>query len=285
MKIGALGVIVGDLTDVDYNKIRWASELGFHGLGAHITVPAETIAERTIATVRTAFADHGMALLQLWPLYPCIISPDESIRKAGVAQARESVKLAAKLGAPASGVRPTSLSPRGDWAPHPDNYKPETEDRFVRSLTEILQTAGDFGIDIILEMHQTTVLKDAVTVRRVIDRVASPRLKVNIDPVNFVDSLATAFDPAPMIHELFDLLGPFADTVHVKDFYLQDHFVLHISETVVGTGMMDIDTVLRRAHAALPGGFVIIEHLPLSLVPLAKRNLTERIQALDIPIG
>lgn len=285
MKIGALGVIVGDLTDVDYNKIRWASELGFHGLGAHITVPAETIAERTIANVRTAFADQGMALLQLWPLYPCIISPDESIRKAGVAQARESVKLAARLGAPASGVRPTSLSPRGDWAPHPDNYKPETEDRFVRSLTEILQTAGDFGIDIILEMHQTTVLKDAVTVRRVIDRVASPRLKVNIDPVNFVDSLATAFDPAPMIHELFDLLGPFADTVHVKDFYLQDHFVLHISETVVGTGMMDIDTVLRRAHAALPGGFVIIEHLPLSLVPLAKRNLTERIQALDIPIG
>lgn len=285
MRIGALGVIVGDLTDVDYNKIRWASELGFHGLGAHITVPAESISDHTIANVKAAFAGQGMAFLQVWPLYPCIISPDESVRRAGVAQARESVKLAAKLGVSGSGVRPTSLSPRGDWAPHPDNYKPETEDRFVHSLNEILQTAHDLGIDIILEMHQTTLLKDARTVRRVIDRIGSPRLKVNIDPVNFVNSLEVAFNPAPMIQELFDLLGPFVDTVHVKDFYLQDHFVLHISETVVGTGIMDIDMVLRRAHETQPGGYVIIEHLPISLVPLAKRNLTERIQALNIPIG
>ncbi|MBX7235242.1 MAG: sugar phosphate isomerase/epimerase [Caldilineales bacterium] len=285
MKIGALGVIVGDLTDVDYNKIRWAAELGFHGLGAHITVPAESISDRTIANVKTAFADQGMALLQLWPLYPCIISPDEGVRQAGVEQARASVKLASKLGVPASGVRPTSLSPRGDWAPHPDNYKPETEDRFLRSLSDILQTADDYGIDIILEMHQTTLLKDAPTVRRLLDRVASPRLKVNIDPVNFVNSLAVAFDSAPMIHELFDLLGPFADTVHVKDFYLQDHFVLHISETVVGTGMMDIDTVLRRAEQAIPNGYVIVEHLPLALIPLARQNLAGRMKALGISIG
>lgn len=285
MKIGALGLIVGDLTDVDYNKIRFAAELGFHGLGAHLTAPAETISERTVANVKAAFADQGLEFLQLWPLYPCLITPDESVRQAGVAQARASVKLAAKLGVPGSGIRPTSLNPRGDWWPHPDNYKPETEDRFLRSLAEILETANDYGIDIILEVHQTTLLKDAPTVRRIIDRIGSDRLKVNLDPVNFVADLQIACNPAPMIHEMFDLLGPFADTVHVKDFYLEDRFVLHISETVVGTGMMDLDTVLRRAHETLPGGYVIIEHLPISLLALAKRNLTDKIKALGLPLG
>ena len=147
MKIGALGYIVGDLTDVNYNKVRWAAELGFHGLGAHLTVPAESISDRTIANARAAMADQGLAFLQVWPQYPCIITPDETVRRAGVAQARESVKLAAKLGIPGSGVRPTSLNPRGDWWPHPDNFKPETEDRFVRSMREILETADDCGVN------------------------------------------------------------------------------------------------------------------------------------------
>jgi len=30
---------------------------------------------------------------------------------------------------------------------------------------------------------------------------------------------------------------------------------------------------------------VIIEHLPVSLIPLAKRNLSAKIQELGIPIG
>lgn len=88
-----------------------------------------------------------------------------------------------------------------------------------------------------------------------------------------------------MIHDLFDQLGPYVDTVHVKDFYLEDRFVLHISETVIGTGLMDLGTVLRRAYQTSPDGFVIVEHLPVSLIPLAKRNLTAKIKELGIPIG
>jgi sugar phosphate isomerase/epimerase len=284
MKIGLLGLIVGDLRDVTYNKIRFAAELGFHGLGAHLTVPAETISDRTIVTVKSMIGDQNQDFLQLWGQYPCIISPDESVRRAGVMQAREIVKLAAKLGVPGAGVRPTSLNPRGDWWPHPDNFKPETEDRFVKSLLEILETANDYGVNIILEIHQTTLLNTANNVRRVIERTGSPRVKVNIDPCNFIGDLKTAFNPASMVCELFDELGQYADTVHLKDYYLEDRFVLHIAETVIGTGIMDLDTVLRCAQQVLPNGYLVIEHLPVSLIPLAKRNLTQKIMELGIPL-
>jgi sugar phosphate isomerase/epimerase len=48
---------------------------------------------------------------------------------------------------------------------------------------------------------------------------------------------------------------------------------------------MDFEPILRRAQAANPNGYVVIEHLPQNLIGLAKRNLTEKILELGIPIG
>jgi sugar phosphate isomerase/epimerase len=285
VKVGLLGLIQSDLTDVDYKKIRWAAELGFHGLGAHLTVPAGDVSDETARTVKRVIAEQGLEFLQLWGPYPCIISPDEGARQAGVEGVREIIKLAASMGVPAAGVRPTSLNPRGDWWPHPENHSQETEDRFVVSLQEILETADAFDVDIILETHVTTVLDSAQRIRQVIDRAGSERVKLNLDPANFIGELEKAFNPTPTIHELFDVLGPFTDTVHVKDYYLEDRFIVHISETIPGEGMMDLDTILRRTQALSPDMYVIIEHLPLSQIAQAKRNLTLKIRELGLPLG
>ena len=202
-----------------------------------------------------------------------------------MAAAREIVKLAARMDVPAAGVRPTSLNPRGDWWPHPDNDSLETEDRFVQSLQEILETAGDYNVNIILEIHITTVLNSPLRIKRIIERSESDQVKLNLDPANFIGDLTAAFNPTPVINELFDILGPFTDTVHVKDFYLEDRFILHISETIPGEGMMDLDTIMHRTQALSPDMYAIIEHLPLSQVPQAKRNLTQKIMDLGLPLG
>lgn len=285
MKIGLLGLIISDLSDVNYDKLRFAKDLGFHGLGAHLNVSANTVSDATIAQVKAAFAEQEMPLLQLWGPYPRIISPDETERKAGVKGAQDIAKLAAKLGAPASGVRPTSMSQYGDWAPHPYNYTPEAEDKLVQSLKEILEVAEGEGVNIVLETHVTTTLDTPEAIKRVIERAESPNLRVNIDPVNFMGDLRTACNPAPTINYVFDILGPYVDTVHVKDFYFENRLVVQITETIIGTGMMDLDTVLKRSAALIPDGFVVIEHLPINLIPLAKRNLTEKMQQLGIRIG
>ena len=285
MKIGLLGLIMSDFSDVNYDKLRFAADLGFHGIGAHLTVPARTISDETAARVKEVFANQRMPFLQLWGPYPCIISPDESVRKAGVEGARDLVRLAAKLGVPESGVRPTSLNPRGEWWAHADNYKPETEDRLVQSLKEILQTADEYGIDIALETHVTTTLNTPETIRRVIERTGSKRLKVNLDPCNYVGDLQTAFNLKPMLENLFAVLGEYIATVHLKDFLLEDRFVVHITETVIGTGLMDFDTILKLVHEVKPDAYVVIEHLPISIIPLAKRNLTQKIKDLGLPLG
>jgi len=285
MKIAVQGVFSTDLRDVTYGNARLIAELGFSGIGAHINVPAESISEATVAAARGHIADQGLAWLQLWGKYPCIISPDESVRQAGVAQVREMCALTAKLGVPGVGVRPTSLNPRGDWWPHPDNYLPQTEDRLVGSLTEIAAIAQDQGLNVVLEVHQTSTLDTATTIRRVIERVSASNMRVNIDVCNFVTDLRTAFQPAPMIREQFALLGAFADTIHLKDYYLEDRLVAHISETVLGTGLMDWDTLLTEASKNQPDGWLMIEHLPVSLIQQAKINLNAKLKTLGIRVG
>ncbi len=284
MRIAVQGVFSTDLRDVTSVNARLIAELGFTGIGAHIRVPAETISDATIAAARGHIADQGLTWLQLWGRYPCIISPDERVRQDGVAQVREMCALTAKLGVPGVGVRPTSLNPRGDWWPHPDNYLPQTEDRLVRSLTEIGAIAQDHGLNVVLEVHQTSTLETAKTIKRLIDRVGASNMRVNVDVCNFVNDLRTAFHPAPLIREHFALLGAIADTVHLKDYYLEDRLVAHISETVLGTGLMDWDTLLTEASQNQPDGWLMIEHLPVSLIQQANVNLNAKLKALGIPI-
>ena len=90
MKIGLLGLVASDWKDVDYNRIRFAAELGFHGVGAHLSVPASTITDELAAHVKSVYDDQKMPFLQIWGPYPCIISPDETIRKSGVEGARDA---------------------------------------------------------------------------------------------------------------------------------------------------------------------------------------------------
>ena len=284
MRFGVLGVIWSDWTDVTYGSVAFARELGFCGIGAHLTVPASSVSDEVAANVRACIEGNHLEFLQVWGPYPTIVSADEDERRRGVEGIRDIVRLAARLGVAQSGIRPTSHNPRGDWWPHPENHSQASEDRLVRSIDEVLEVAVPAGVDVVLEKHATSTLDSAERVKRVIERTDAVHVKVNIDPANFVADLRTAFDPVPMIDELFDVLGEHCATVHVKDYYLEDRFIVHISETIPGSGMMDLDRVLQRTSALGPDTYAIVEHLPLGQIAQAKRYLTGRAIALGIEV-
>jgi sugar phosphate isomerase/epimerase len=284
MRLGVLGIIWSDWTDVDEQQVAFARELGFSGIGAHLTVPASTISDELAANVRACIASNGLDFMQVWGPYPTIISEDEEVRRAGVEGARDVIRLAGRLGVPQAGVRPTSHNPRGDWWPHPENHSTASEDRLVRSLSEILEVAVPEGVTVVLEAHATSTLDSPARVRRVIERTDPASVAINIDPVNFVRDLPTAFDSTTMIDEYFDVCGEFCGTVQVKDYYLEDRFVVHISETIPGSGLLDIDTVLRRTEALGSEVFAVVEHLPVGQIAQAVRHLTGRAAALGIEV-
>jgi len=284
MRFGVLGVIESDWTEVSYETGAFARELGFQGLGAHLTVPASTITDEVGENVRQSIEGNGLEFIQIWGPYPTIISADEDVRRDGVKHAADVARLAGRLGVPESGLRPTSHNPNGDWWPHPENHSQASEDRLVRSISEVLEVAIDVGVHLVLEVHQTSTLDTPERVRRVVERTDTEWVRVNIDPVNFVRDLPTAYDTTPMINEFFDVLGEFCSTVQIKDFYLEDRLVVHVAETIPGTGMLDIDTALKRTAELGPDIYAVIEHLPVNQIGLAKRHFDERAAALGLEV-
>jgi sugar phosphate isomerase/epimerase len=105
-----------------------------------------------------------------------------------------------------------------------------------------------------------------------------------MDPINFIRDLETAYDTTALIHELFDGLGPYIAAAHIKDVYVENRHVIHISETIPGDGIFDFDTFFRRFEALLPEGYGFIEHLPESQIPQAQAFVLRKLEQLHIPI-
>jgi sugar phosphate isomerase/epimerase len=229
-------------------------------------------------------AQQGIRIIQFWGNYETIISPDESVRKSGVNTAQEIIRVAADLGADMVGIRPTSLNPRGAWWPHPENDSPVTEERLIRSLREIASASEKHGVPIALECHVTSTLNSATSVRRIVEAAQSQWIKVNMDPVNFINDIRSAHHTTELVNDLFDILGPYIAAAHIKDVYVEDRHVVHISETIPGDGIFDFDTFFRRFEALLPEGYGFIEHLPESQIPQANIFVMEKLTQLNIPI-
>ncbi len=127
-----------------------------------------------------------------------------------------------------------------------------------------------------------TTLDSPEVVREVIESIGSAAVRVNLDPVNFVDRLETLYGSTALIDRVFDELGSYAVSGHVKDIYAEDRLVVHLSETVLGDGLFDLERYLMRFEEAIPDAYLIVEHLPEELVPRAKSTLDDLLSKLGV---
>lgn len=272
MKLGVAGLL-GDGSPHAVHQVR---ELGFEAASWHLP-DLDTARDRErLADVREALYEEELELCQLLPPdYPSLVHPDPAVRLVGIEALGTVIQAAVVLGAGNVYVRPGSLNDAGPWTPHPENRRPETRARLIDSLRRLMPVAEQAGIPLAVEGHVVSPLYSPPVIREVLDAVDSPLLRVNADPVNLIGTLDAAFDPAPLLHELFDVLGDAIICGHAKDVTVGNGLVLHIEECVPGQGYLDQELFLRRFEAACPRGVVLIEHLPVDRVPEARRALLE----------
>jgi sugar phosphate isomerase/epimerase len=274
MRPAVVGFLPGDVKLIDDEVARKVKNEGFSGVSLFLQDPY-SVSEEELVRIRTLLADHGLSVAQCNARYECLINPNEELRKQGVRTLGRACWAAKTLSAGTMYVRPGSISSAGHWMPHPENHHPRTVERLILSLREVAKIAEGEGVTLALEGHITSTLDTPEMVRGVIEAVGSPALRFNIDPVNFVGCLRDAYDTTSLINRLFDLLGRYTVAAHAKDVYVEDRHVLHLGETVIGDGLLDQETFLRRFEEVCPEGYVIIEHLPDELIPKAKRALDE----------
>jgi sugar phosphate isomerase/epimerase len=248
--------------------------MGFRGVSVFLQKPLETSIDDVIDVKRTLDA-AGLEVAQANGWYECLVNPDDDLRHSGIRGLEALARLGREMGALSVYVRPGGLNPRGHWWPHPENHSKETFDRLVKSLQAICVTAAKEGINLAVEGHVLSPLNSPEAVRNLIDAVASPHLKFNLDPVNFIGTVADVHDTHPVLHRLFDMLGHEAIIAHAKDCTLGDALVVHIDEVVPGQGTLDYGFFLRHFAQYQPDGYFLIEHLPIDKVPAARQFIMQ----------
>jgi sugar phosphate isomerase/epimerase len=259
-----------ELAEVDEKVARRLHEVGFAGVSVVLTNPLAAT-QKECERVRDVLAEAGVRVAHANPLYESLVNPDEGRRREGVRVLRHACRCARWLDSAITHVRPGSLNPRGHWLPYPGNTSPETLDRLIGSLREVVSAAEEEGVYLALEGGVPSPLDSPERMRWVVEAVGSPVVRVNVDAVNFVASLEDAYHTTPFLHRAFDVLDPYIVCGHIKDVRVDEQFILHISECAPGDGIMDLETYLRRFEAACPDGYLLIEHLPDAEVPRAKR--------------
>jgi sugar phosphate isomerase/epimerase len=287
MRIGvAEGPVPYDPGLIDERLAAKLAELGFTGVFAHFgygagIAPSE-LDRGKLRHARDVLAAYGVRIVQAWGWSPTLIHPDEAARRGEVERLCGALRVAAELGADGVTTGCGSHSPRGGYWPHRENRTASARERLVQGLKEAAATAEELGLAIALECHVTTSLDTPEHVREILEAVGSGSVRVNLDPVNFVGDLAMLYDSTSVVDRVFDVLGEFATSGHVKDVYAEDRLVVHLSETLMGDGEFDLRRYLTRFEELLPDGYLFIEHLPEEFVARAKAVLDGLLEELDI---
>jgi hypothetical protein len=148
----------------------------------------------------------------------------------------------------------------------------------------VVKPAEDMGLLLGLECHTVTPLRDARTARLVLDAVASPALRVHLDPVNWM-TWETAYRSGEATAAMFDELGPERLLgAHSKGFVVEDRLLIHMSEAPTGTDgdLFDHATLIRLAARMPEGFYVVIEHLRREQMPPARDRLLRVAEQLGV---
>ena len=266
MQLGIAGMMP-PLNEVNEKTVSRIREAGFTGVACKL--PSE-VSMTQVEDLKALLEDGGIKPVQANPTNEDLVNPDRDHRNQGIKTMQYMCHVTRRLGADNLYVRPGSLNPQGPWYPHPRNRDPRTRELLINSLKEISKTAETEGVCLSMEGHVLSPLYNAEQVRDVIEAVGSKSLRFNMDPVNFVDNLTDAYNTTSLLDNLFDILGPYTTCAHAKDFFIDNKLVLHLEETIIGRGLMDQVTFLKKFNQYCPKGYMLIEHLKDNQVPEAK---------------
>ena len=202
-----------------------------------------------------------------------LVSADEGQRQQGIREMQAACRGARVLNSVNLYVRPGSLNPAGSWTPHPENTRVSTMERLVDSLREISKAAEDEGVLLALEgagrVTAADVGGDAGRDRG--GRIAGAALQHGPgEPGGCVEDM---WNTSTLVNRMFDVCGPYVLCGHAKDIRYESTVTVRFHECIIGEGLMDQVTYLRRFQECCPDGYMLIEHLADKDVPQAKRAL------------
>ena len=217
--------------DIRHLQFNWGS--------AHPSGPLPEVIDEIAAYARTEFEKRDMVVAAVAGNANMVdIDPDK--RQKAIDKVLMIISACAKIGTNVIATCTGSRNPESMWRNHPDNQSEETWKILRNTLEQILPAAEAAGVNIAFEPEYNNVCQNAYLSRRLIDEMASPRLKVVMDAANIFgkDDLSRMTE---VLDEAFDLLGDYVAIAHGKDL---DHGG-DAGHLAAGTGKLDYEHYVK----------------------------------------
>lgn len=200
--------------------------------------------------VRELAARRGLTIAAVSGTYN-MAHPDPAFRADGLRRLERIIAAAPALGTSCVTLCTGTRDATDMWRGHRDNGTPEAWADLRAGLAAALAVAERHGVTLGVEPEHHNVVHDAAAARRLLSELASPRLKVVIDPANlFPRGLGRQ---AATLHTAFALLGDDLVLAHAKD-VREDGSVV-----AAGRGDLDYDLYVSLLDQA-PGDVPLLLH-------------------------
>lgn len=192
--------------------------------------------------VRDAFRRHNIRISVLG-CYINLGERDPAVRRPQLERFKHHLRAARDFGCDIVGTETGSLN--SDFSRHPDNAGEEAFGLVLEGVCELVREAEACGVNVCIEAVERYVINSPERLRRLIDEVNSPNLRVIYDPVNFLWSTNYAHE-ADILDAAHRLLGKHIRILHAKDYTITAGNFL---EVPAGQGRLDYGRVLRWLKA------------------------------------
>jgi sugar phosphate isomerase/epimerase len=159
------------------------------------------------------------------------------------------------------------------WRRHPDNGSPAAWRDLLESMRQAVRIAEEHDITLGVEPEVSNVIDSAGRARRLLDELASSRVKIVIDAANLFHAGELA-RMAEVLDEAFDLLGPDIALAHAKDLVRDGE----AGDQPAGSGLLDYPRYLALLSRADYDGPLILHGLSEAAVP----STVQRMRALGV---
>lgn len=241
-----LGVRAHDFGKLPVEEL--ARQIASHGLNCIQLAPVKALAgcdndtdgfdPQYAAQVRDTFRRHGIHISVLG-CYINLGDRDEASRRPQLERFKHHLRAAKAFGCPIVGTETGSLN--SDYSRHADNGGDEAFGIVRESVRELVQEAERCDAIVCIEAVERYVISSPQRLRRLVDEIASPHLKVIYDPVNLLWS-TNCDREAAILDDAHSLLGPHVRILHAKDYTIENGAFRELS---AGQGRLNYRKVLQ----------------------------------------
>jgi sugar phosphate isomerase/epimerase len=194
----------------------------------------EWIEPRLARQIGIAAAERGITLAAVSGTFN-MIDPVRERRAAGLRRLGQLAAACADLGTKIITLCTGTRDPDDMWRGHPANRYPDAWADLLAAMDQALAIAEQYDLWLAIEPETANVIDSPGRARRLLGELASPRLKIIIDPANLFHVEDLPHQRA-LLDAAFDLLGPDIVLAHAKDLRVVGGRVHHVA---AGTGVLD----------------------------------------------